>query len=144
MSSVLRKVYYYLFVRESKWNMLFILIPFALLMIWGYFREKELNVKEGRYTMDYVHKIYWPITNAKTLKYFYSVDDKEYSGISECNGKKAPKIGEYYLVQFSLIDNKASNIFQDIPVPDSIKSAPAEGWKELPEWAKEKMKRYNR
>lgn len=29
-------------------------------------------------------------------------------------------------------------IYFNIPVPDSVKSAPLEGWKELPEWAKNK------
>ncbi|MHA3046228.1 hypothetical protein JSO59_002490 [Riemerella anatipestifer] len=144
MSSVLRKLHYYLFVRESKWNMLFILIPFALLMIWGYFRDKELNVKEGRYTIGYVYKIYWPVVSHKTIMYKYSVKGMECKGTNVyMDSKKAYEQGRY-LVQFSLIDNKASNIFQDIPIPDSIKSAPAEGWKELPEWAKEKMKKYDR
>lgn len=29
-------------------------------------------------------------------------------------------------------------IYFNIPVPDSVKSAPLDGWKELPEWAKNK------
>ncbi|MEC5396051.1 hypothetical protein [Bergeyella sp. RCAD1439] len=131
MSSVLRKVYYYLFVRESKWNMLIILIPLVLISLYIYVKRKP--IKKGNYTIGYVSKVYWPIVSHKKATYVYVVNKKEYSNTQIYNNAEE---GKYYLVQFSLEDNSVSDIFQDIPIPDSIKSAPAEGWKELPEWAK--------
>jgi len=37
-----------------------------------------------------------------------------------------------------LEDYSFSTIYPAIPIPDSIREAPSEGWKELPEWAKKK------
>ncbi|MHA3046229.1 hypothetical protein JSO59_002495 [Riemerella anatipestifer] len=141
MSSVLRKVYYYLFVRESKWNMLFILIPFIIFCIFLY--HKNSSIEEGRYSIGIITNKYWPIVSHESITYIYYKKGIEYNSSAIYNGKS--EIGGRYLVQFSLKYNfGGAKIFQDIPIPDSIKSAPAEGWKELPEWAKEKMKRYNR
>ncbi|MEJ8598271.1 hypothetical protein JSO62_06150 [Riemerella anatipestifer] len=100
-------------------------------------------MEEGRYSIGIITNKYWPIVSHESITYIYYKKGIEYNSSAIYNGKS--EIGGRYLVQFSLKYNfGGAKIFQDIPIPDSIKSAPAEGWKELPEWAKEKMKRYNR
>ncbi|WP_434574801.1 hypothetical protein [Riemerella anatipestifer] len=65
---------------------------------------------------------------------YYSNSSHKVSG----NPKKI--YGKKFMVNY-LDDNKEkSEIILSIPIPDSIKSAPAEGWKELPEWAKKEKK----
>ncbi|MCC2591141.1 hypothetical protein [Chryseobacterium sp. MFBS3-17] len=138
MKRILELLHYYLFVRNSKWNLIFLLILF-IPVIW-YIFYKNNPIKKGNYTIGYVYRIYWPVVNAKTVMYSYTVNKNKYTSTDDYNSNKKPKIGKRYLVQFSLEDPSYSDIFQDIPVPDSIKSAPPEGWKKLPEWAKNAKK----
>ncbi|MXO32549.1 hypothetical protein [Apibacter sp. B2912] len=126
----------YYWTRDSKWNYLFIIIPFILLYM--NISYKHNPVEYGNYTIGYIDRIYWPIVNHKKVSYEYTVNDKVYSSSSIYRDSADPKVGHYYLVQFSLEDNSYSKIYQDIPVPDSIKQAPPGGWKERPEWAKGK------
>lgn len=136
MNKFLKTLRYYLVEKESKWNYLFVIIPFIVLTIYLY--HKHYPVRYGNYTIGYIDRIYWPIVNHKKISYEYTVNGKKYSGSDIYSSNKNPKKGRYYLVQFSLEDPKESDIFQDIPVPDSIKQAPPGGWKERPEWAKPK------
>ncbi|CVK17036.1 hypothetical protein Ga0061079_1152 [Apibacter mensalis] len=136
MNKFLKTLRYYLVEKESKWNYLFIIIPFIGVLIYNHIKVSPL--KYGNYTIGYIDRIYWPIVNHKKVSYEYTVNGKEYSKSSIYNSDKRPKKGHRYLVQFSLEDNNVSDIFQDIPVPDSIKQAPPGGWKERPEWAKPK------
>ena len=126
----------YYWTRDSKWNIPIFLIPFIGVLIYNHIKVSPL--KYGNYTIGYIDRIYWPIVNHKKVSYEYTVNDKVYSSSSIYRDSADPKVGHYYLVQFSLEDNSYSKIYQDIPVPDSIKQAPPGGWKERPEWAKGK------
>ncbi|MHA3046230.1 hypothetical protein JSO59_002500 [Riemerella anatipestifer] len=128
--------------KDSKWNLLLLVIPFIIYFSYGIYNHSF--VKKGNYTIGYVDKIYWPVVSYKKVNYSYTVNSINYKGTDIYDSHKKPLENKRYLIQFSLQDNEESDIFQDIPIPDSIKSAPAEGWKELPEWAKEKMKKYDR
>ena len=136
MNKFIETLRYYLVEKESKWNYLFIIIPFILLYM--YISYKHNPVDYGNYTIGYIDRIYWPIISYKKVSYEYTVNGKKYSNSNIHDEDANPKKGRYYLVQFSLEDNSYSKIYQDIPVPDSIKQAPPEGWKERPEWAKGK------
>lgn len=122
------------FKKDSRWNILFFLIPFTLFFTYKIYHHSF--VEQGNYTIGYIHKIYWPVISHKTIMYNYSVKNIKYDGTDIYNSSKNPLENKMYLVRFSIKDPKESDIFQDIPVPDSIKSAPSNGWKELPEWAK--------
>ena len=126
----------YYWTRDSKWNIPIFLIPFILLYM--YISYKHNPVDYGNYTIGYIDRIYWPIISYKKVSYEYTVNGKKYSNSNIHDEDANPKKGRYYLVQFSLEDNSYSKIYQDIPVPDSIKQAPPGGWKERPEWAKGK------
>ncbi|WP_303840269.1 hypothetical protein [Apibacter mensalis] len=135
MNKFLKTLRYY-WTRDSKWNIPIFLIPFIGVLIYNHIKVSPL--KYGNYTIGYIDRIYWPIVNHKKVSYEYTVNDKVYSSSSIYRDSADPKVGHYYLVQFSLEDNSYSKIYQDIPVPDSIKQAPPGGWKERPEWAKGK------
>ena len=135
MNKFIKTLRYY-WTRDSKWNIPIFLIPFILLYM--YISYKHNPVEYGNYTIGYIDRIYWPIVNHKKVSYEYTVNDKVYSSSSIYRDSADPKVGHYYLVQFSLEDNSYSKIYQDIPVPDSIKQAPPGGCKERPEWAKGK------
>ncbi|MHC0446125.1 hypothetical protein ACWA1F_11990 [Flavobacterium sp. 3-218] len=136
MKELLKKMHYYLFVRQSKWNIVILLIP--IVVFFSYKINRHNSVKQGNYAIGRVTKIYWPLISYKKLYYEYNFKNIKYDGMDIYNRGKGVEENKRYLVRFSLKDPKESDIFQDIEVPDSIKEAPKEGWKELPEWAKNK------
>lgn len=73
-------------------------------------------------------------TRSNHYRYHYFVNNRKYNGrfYFEQRGKFAHlKLGEYFVVYDSL-KPKNSVLLPFLVVPDSITSAPAEGWKELP------------
>lgn len=117
--------------KNSYWNLLIVIIPFISILIYNYIKTN--SIEEGNYTIGIITNIYWPVITHKTVEYKYNVFGKEYDN---SRVQDNAKLKSRYLVQFSLKDNRISNIYQNIPVPDSVNSAPPEGWKERPEWAK--------
>ncbi|BAP32515.1 citrate synthase I [Chryseobacterium sp. StRB126] len=136
MEKLFKKLHYYIFIRQSKWNYLIIFILVSPLF--GYIFYKQSPIKDGQYTIAYATKMYWPVISYKRIEYNYNVKGKNYEATNIYALDPEVKIPARYLVQFSLEDHSFSTIYPNIPIPDSIKSAPAEGWKELPEWAKGK------
>ncbi|NIF05916.1 hypothetical protein F3J23_10730 [Chryseobacterium sp. Tr-659] len=134
MKKLFEKLHYYFFVRESKWNIVFLLIVISPLF-W-YIYTKQSPIKEGNYTIAYATKMYWPVISYKRIEYNYNVDGKNYNETNIYALDPEVKIPGRYLVQFSVKDHSFSTIYPNIPVPDSIKEAPKEGWKALPSWAK--------
>ncbi|MBF6611207.1 MAG: hypothetical protein ITF99_08730 [Chryseobacterium sp.] len=135
MRNLLKKLHYYIFVRQSKWNLMIVIIPFIIFCIFLYF--KNISIEKGNYTIGIVTKKYWPIISHESIIYSYYKHDNKYESSVVYDDRYRPQVGKRYLVQYSSkYDFGGAKIFQDIPVPDSIKSAPPEGWKELPEWAK--------
>ena len=117
--------------KNSYWNLLIVIIPFISILTYNYIKTN--SIEEGNYTIGIITNIYWPVITHKTVEYKYNVFGKEYDN---SRVQDNVKLKSRYLVQFSLKDNRISNIYQNIPVPDSVNSAPPEGWKERPEWAK--------
>ncbi len=124
------------FKKDSKWNLLLFLIPFVLFFTYKIYQHSF--VKRGNYTIGYVYKIYWPVVSHKKINYSYTVKGIKYNGSDIYNSNKNPLKNKKYLIRFSTQNPAESDIFQDVLVPDSIKSAPWEGWKELPKWAKDR------
>nr|WP_315029445.1 hypothetical protein [uncultured Chryseobacterium sp.] len=136
MKKIIETLHSYLFVRDSKWNIVFFLI--LLSPIFWYVFYKQSPIKKGSYTIGYAIDMYWPIVSYKRIKFNYNVKSKNYETTNIYALDPEVKIPARYLVQFSLEDNSFSTIYPNIPVPDSIKTAPSVGWKEFPEWAKKK------
>lgn len=134
MSNFFKKLHYYIFIRNTKWNYLVFLI--LLTPLFWYVYIKQNPIKKGNYTIAYVTKMYWPIISYKRIEYSYYVNDKNYEGTNIYAQDFKVEIPGRYLVQFSLKDNSFSTIYPNIPIPDSIRESPPEGWTELPEWAK--------
>lgn len=133
MKDIKKKLKYYLIERQSKWNLLIVIIPFIISVVYIY--SKRNPIISGNYTIGTITRNYWPIVSPKSIMYKYNVRNNYYTNSQTY---RLGEVGKRYLIQFSLEDPSYSNIFQDIPVPDSIREAPPEGWKELPGWAKKK------
>lgn len=82
--------------------------------------------------------MYWPIVSYKRIRFNYNVKGKNYEATNIYALDPEVVIPARYLLQFSLEDHSFSTIYPAIPIPDSIREVPSEGWKEIPEWAKKK------
>jgi hypothetical protein len=123
--------------KESYWNLWIVIVPAIILGIYIY--KKNVSIKQGNYAIGLVTKRYWPVVSHESIMYSYKKSNEQYTSSAVYDDRYKPKVGKRYLIQYSLkYDFGGAKIFQDIPVPDSIKEAPAEGWKELPVWAEKK------
>lgn len=131
---------------KDKISLIFIiLIPISFVI--AYFYGKNIiqpkYEKYGRYTIGRFDK-YSASSRANTFNIYFSFyyKDKVFKGCSpSISGRQFDEsfVKKRFIVNF-VEDKELSRILLDIPVPDSIKSAPPEGWKELPDWAKKPQK----
>lgn len=136
MKRIVEKINYYLNI-ETKWTLvIFGIICLVLYSLLDVYQKNRMDkIKKGHYTIGFVKETYIA-SKHKNLRYSYIVAHREYISSEGYNYKYKPIVGKRYLVQYSNEDKSESFLYQNIPVPDSIKLAPLEGWKELPEWAK--------
>lgn len=119
----------------------YILIGFGLLVVGSFMRDifiygPRLREK-GRYTIGIVYD-YSQYKGGASIYYEYKVGNKLYYSNTAVGGIKKNKLLEKrFLVRYVYDDIDLSEILLVYPVPDSIKEAPPEGWKKMPEWAVE-------
>lgn len=115
-----------------------ICLGIVFIFIHGFFMRKNLD-NNSIWTIAYPYDIGGGNLGAHVkLKYQYHHKTYycKYRGFRE---KKLWKVLENrYLMRISSDKPKLNNIDNYCKIPDSIKSAPPNGWKELPEWAKNK------
>jgi hypothetical protein len=120
--------------KNSYWNLWIIILPALILGIYIY--RKDVSINQGNYSIGLITKKYWPVISHESIMYSYEKNSKEYTNSAIYDDRLKPKVGKRYLIKYSLNYNfGGAQIFQGIEVPDSIKEAPKEGWKELPVWA---------
>lgn len=107
---------------------LLLLIPLSYQGIKKYFRDKRaryaIGITNGIYsTGKGSHRVYF---------HFYKLNKKiDCEDTYDFNeGEKA--INGRYFVRFDSLHPSNAVLLQDFPVPDSIKTAPPNGWKEIP------------
>lgn len=106
-------------------------LGFAL--FWGIYKWYFLNYGKVRYTIATV-KRYYRHRLSKKCVYVYHVDKKNYEGDAtdrEDFGEGTVLGGRYYL-KFAIEDPDNCELYQNKPVPHSIKTAPPEGWLKIP------------
>ena len=119
----------------------YILIGFGLLVVGSFMRDifiygPRLREK-GRYTIGIVYD-YSQYKGGASIYYEYKVGNKLYYSNTAVGGIKKNKLLEKrFLVRYVYDEIDLSEILLEYPVPDSIKEAPPEGWKKMPEWAVE-------
>ena len=98
--------------------------------------------EKGRYTIGYIYKYRKRLKGADISYYKYNVRNKLWYG-STIDGESEELIHKRFLVKYVEGEEDLSEILLVYPVPDSIKEAPPEGWKKLPEWASDKIRWFN-
>lgn len=111
-------------------------------LYYHYFVKDKLIQKYGIWTIGTVYKREGGGRGGGFyLQFTYSYKNQNYKGRSVVlinKAKNATFTDKRFLVR--LLSNKPEKADVDItyPVPDSIRIAPSEGWKELPSWANKK------
>ncbi|MHA3046211.1 hypothetical protein JSO59_002405 [Riemerella anatipestifer] len=121
----------------SKIFLISIVIAIVLSFLYGRFIIAPKYEKYGKYTVGIFREFSAKKGGAYDVIFYYLDSKRERRGISNISGNSFDKsfVGKRFLVYY-VPNSSLSEIYLDTPIPDSIKSAPAEGWKELPEWAK--------
>ena len=102
----------------------------AFAILWGESKKYFLN-RSHRYTIGVTKRTYWTLSLGEQLDYTYKVSEKVYDNTVRYNDKSKVPNGRYF-VEYYTKDPSNSRLLQDLPVPDSIKKAPDEGWGYLP------------
>ena len=100
-------------------------------LIYGTFGRSKAMSDHPRYTIGYVKKtgyVLGPSSHSETLFNYY-VNGKEYLG-----GESGDLLTDdtRYLVKCGSQDPSFYDFYKKVPIPDSIKQAPPEGWETPP------------
>lgn len=122
------------------WIILIIIGVFAFLSIYKGSKIKEGIKKNKKFTISRIENI--KMSGKSWSECSYYIDDillkSDTKIITDSELKNY--LGKYFLVEYDSLNKQNSNILLQYPAPDSIKSAPPNGWKELPNWAKNNQK----
>lgn len=103
-----------------------------IIIIQPKFKDKE------RFTIAITYD-YSMYKGGQSVFYRYKIKEHIYHNNNNSVGEGAKaSIGKRFLVKYVEGEEDLSYLLLKYPVPDSVKSAPLDGWKELPEWAKNK------
>jgi hypothetical protein len=129
------KIKYHSMKKEKPTILKYGIIILVILGIFIHGLYQDRIIKQGNYTIATISPLY----SSKQFSYSYFSNNEIQTEAHSFNDLYPVKENERYLIQFTTksIWTK-SNIFFDIRVPDSIKTSPPNGWKELPAWARKK------
>lgn|GEM_PF-842206 len=115
--------------KREKWLFTFVLtLTFSSIIIGKY---QNINlIENGNYTIGYITAL----THSKVsdMEYIFQVKGKKHRTTGYSLDKKKRKIGGRFFVIFNKNRPKNSELFVQLPVPDSIQKAPYGGWDKLP------------
>lgn len=116
-------------IKQNKWTLI-IMGCFVVFFIFYSINKEQRLQKNHRYLLIRINKIEGAYHGEKVFFDFYY---KKRSFHREDVISVNAAIGEYYFFKFNPENPLGyANILFNCPVPDSITSAPLEGWEELP------------
>ena len=106
-----------------------------------FINEPKLREK-GKYTIGIIYD-YSQHKGGATIYYKFRTGNKFYYSNTTSGKDKKELLNKKFLLRYVEGEEDISRILLEYPVPDSIKEAPPEGWKKLPEWASDKIRWFN-
>ena len=85
---------------------------------------------------------YRPGTRSSYYKYTFEYRNKKYNKRYYTNPNWSPEVGKRYFVLIDPEHPWFNSMLLVFPVPDSIKEAPPEGWKECPGVSREQIREF--
>jgi hypothetical protein len=119
---------------SKKINRIGIFLMFLVIVIIGiylYLRQNKLE-NNHRYSIGTVTH-FEAQRGSFGVDFKYKISDIEYNEGSTVNFKYSNIIGKRFYIKYYPSNPKNSEILLDLPVCDSIKEAPLNGWDKLPE-----------
>ena len=87
----------------------------------------------NRYTIGVITKIEPNIRSGYRFTFYYKIKGEKYSAFGGIYKKDTSLIGKRFYIQYSLSDPRNCKILLGCQVPDSIITAPPDGWKKIPQ-----------
>jgi hypothetical protein len=114
----------------KNWKVLILLIFPALITysIWRHYQLKDF----ARYTIGTTTKRFITAKSGFQIEYIFYVNGKKYKGARNEYNYHIQYPGNRYFVKYSYKYPSQSEIQWNLPIPDSIKIAPPDGWQEIP------------
>jgi hypothetical protein len=106
--------------------LLMLIIPITCQVIRKYNRDNY-----ARYTIGITRGECFANRTNHDVKFIYYILNKKYINQNVYDFKSKPINGRYF-VKYDSLHPSNSVLLQDFPVPDSVKTAPPNGWKEIP------------
>lgn len=124
----------------SKYYLMGIVIFIVVAFLYGRLINAPKFEKYGIYTIGKFESFSSKGGGLYSIKFSFKVGNKINLSESNYSENRFDKtyIGKRFIVKYVEGEEGLSSILLKYPIPDSVKSAPANGWKELPEWAKNK------
>ena len=117
-------------VLVARWRLFLALAFMAGLGYLHYGRVQKLRAN-SRYTIGYVYKTHWTVKSGKFADYRFTVNGTTYTGSDKALADMRLQGGRY-VVEFHPPDPSIKVINYHAPVPDSVASAPPNGWQTPP------------
>ena len=105
------------------------------LMVYFVWRREYYLSNYKKYTIGFTYGTSYDGKGIKYVDFKYKVNGVEYD--SDWNYRDCKIPGRYYL-EYSSVKPSICLLHQSMPVPDSIKEAPANGWDSIPQSPKKK------
>jgi hypothetical protein len=95
-------------------------------------RDDEQLAQRAKYTIGYLTGSHYSVKNGKYFDFRFAVADSIYQGSSLSDKGMATANGSRFVVQYDSL-HPATNVGRFAQaIPDSIRRAPANGWRKLP------------
>ena len=118
--------------RLQYWSSILFFIIFFGGILYGVWRSYQVKYF-SRYTIAITTRRIITAKNGPEIEYVYHVNGSQYTSYGyDVEKYKIQYPNGRYFVKYSYKNPSACEIQWDLPVPDSIKVIPVDGWRELP------------
>jgi hypothetical protein len=111
------------------WALLLLGVAFFLLLAQ---RDNDLLTQRAKYTIGYLTGSHYSVKNGKYFDFRFSVADSVYEGSSLSDKGMRTTNGSRFLVKYDSLHPAINAGYFAKPIPDSIRQAPANGWRQPP------------
>ena len=92
----------------------------------------------AKFTIGYLGDYVYHLKNGKHYRFNFQVQDKEYQGTEQSQAGMDRRVGARFVVEYDSLDPTQHIGYFPVAVPDSVRQAPANGWRKppfsIPQW----------
>lgn len=92
----------------------------------------------AKFTIGYLGEYVYHLKNGKHYRFHFQVQGKEYQGTEQSQAGMDRRVGARFVVEYDSLDPTQHTGYFPLAIPDSIRQAPANGWRTppfpIPQW----------